>query len=99
MKLSLAPKLLEKLVWVPVILFCKIFIPGYMFDALLCRNWQLSPPKGVTLWITLLLVSLSHLYGMKIKNYGINYIEENLVNMIFSAQDFLPPDQKIQIFT
>jgi hypothetical protein len=33
------------------------------------------------------------------KNYGITYIEENLVNMIFSAQDFLPPDQKIQIFT
>jgi len=40
-----------------------------------------------------------YLYGMKIKNYGITYIEENLVNMIFSAQDFLPPDQKIQFFT
>ncbi len=26
MKLSLPPKLVEKLVWVPVILFCKIFI-------------------------------------------------------------------------
>jgi len=27
------PKLVEKLVWVPVILFCKIFIPSYVFDA------------------------------------------------------------------
>jgi hypothetical protein len=26
MKLSLAPKLVEKLVWIPVISFCKIFI-------------------------------------------------------------------------
>jgi len=26
MKLSVPPKLVEKLVWVPVILFCKIFI-------------------------------------------------------------------------
>jgi hypothetical protein len=37
MKLSLPPKLVEKLVWVPVISFCKIFIPSYTFDdALLC---------------------------------------------------------------
>jgi hypothetical protein len=28
MKLSLGPKLVEKLVWVPVILFCKISFPG-----------------------------------------------------------------------
>ncbi len=26
---TLEPKLVEKLVWVPVILFCKIFIPSY----------------------------------------------------------------------
>jgi hypothetical protein len=32
-KLSLLPKLLEKLVWVPVISFCKIFIPSSAFDA------------------------------------------------------------------
>jgi hypothetical protein len=32
-------KIGEKLVWVPVISFCKIFIPGYGSDALLCRNW------------------------------------------------------------
>jgi len=53
MKLSLAPKLLGNLVWVTVILFCKIFIPSYTFDALLCRNWPFSPPHGMTLWITL----------------------------------------------
>jgi len=35
MKLNLQPKLVEKLVWVPVISFCKIFIAGYLFDALL----------------------------------------------------------------
>jgi len=29
MKLSLPPKLMEKLVWVPVILFCKIFTPTW----------------------------------------------------------------------
>jgi hypothetical protein len=53
MKLSLPPKLVKKLVWVPVISFSKIFIPSYAFDALLCRNWLFSPPKLVTLWITL----------------------------------------------
>jgi hypothetical protein len=26
--------------------------------------------------------------GMKIKNYGMTYIEENLVNMMSSAQEF-----------
>ncbi len=35
MKLSLPPKLVEKLVWVPIIWLCKIFIPSYAFDALL----------------------------------------------------------------
>jgi hypothetical protein len=44
MELSLLPKLVEKLVWVPVISFCKIFIPSYSFDGLLCRNWPFSPP-------------------------------------------------------
>jgi predicted proteasome-type protease len=36
MKLSLPSKLVENLVWVPVILLCKIFILSYMFDVLLC---------------------------------------------------------------
>ncbi len=54
MKLSLPPKLVEKLVWVPVISFCKIFIPSYAFDALLCRNWPISPPNRLTLQITLM---------------------------------------------
>jgi hypothetical protein len=33
MKLSLQPKLVENLVWVSVISFCKIFIPSSGFDA------------------------------------------------------------------
>jgi len=58
MKLSLSPKLVEKLVWVPVISFCKIFIPSYASDALLCRNWLFSPPNRLTSHITLLLLHL-----------------------------------------
>jgi hypothetical protein len=53
MKLSLPPKLAEKLVWVPVISFCKISFPVYAFDALLCRNWPSSLPNSLTLQITL----------------------------------------------
>jgi hypothetical protein len=51
-KLNLLPKLLEKLVWVPIISFCKIFIPSYSFDALLCWNWLFAPTNRGTLWIT-----------------------------------------------
>jgi hypothetical protein len=36
MKLSLPPKLMENLICTPIILFGKIFIPDYTFDALLC---------------------------------------------------------------
>jgi hypothetical protein len=54
MKLGLPPKLSEQLVWVPVILLCKIFIPNYVFDALLCWNWPFSPPNRRTAWTTLL---------------------------------------------
>jgi hypothetical protein len=54
MKLSLPPNWVEKLVWVPVISFCKIFIPSYAFDALLCQNWPFSPPNRLTLRITLI---------------------------------------------
>jgi hypothetical protein len=46
MKLSLPPKLVEKLVWVSVISFCKIFIPSSGFDALLCRSWSFSHTCG-----------------------------------------------------
>jgi len=45
MKLSLPPKLVEKLVCVPVISFCKIFIPSSAIDAILCRNWVFPPPN------------------------------------------------------
>jgi hypothetical protein len=46
----------KKLVWIPVISFCKIFIPSYMFDALLCQNWPFSPHNCLTLWVTLLCI-------------------------------------------
>jgi hypothetical protein len=56
MKLSLPPKLMENLICIPIIiLFRKIFIPNYIFDALLCWNWLFSRPSRVTLRITLLL--------------------------------------------
>jgi hypothetical protein len=35
---SLPPKLVKKLIWLFVILFCKIFIPSERFDTLLCQN-------------------------------------------------------------
>ncbi len=55
MKLSLPPKLNgKKLVWVPVISFCKLFTPNYAFDALLYQNWLFSPPNRLTLRITLI---------------------------------------------
>jgi hypothetical protein len=34
LKLNLPPKLVEKLVWVPVISFCKISFPNNTFDGL-----------------------------------------------------------------
>jgi hypothetical protein len=52
MKPSLPPKLVEKLAWVPVISFSKIFIASYTFDGLLCRNWPFSPLTRVTLLVT-----------------------------------------------
>ncbi len=54
MKLTLPPKLVEKLVWVPVISFCKIFIPSDSFHGLLCRNWPFSPRHRLTLLITIM---------------------------------------------
>ncbi len=84
MKLSLPPKLVEKLVWVPVISFCKIFIPSYAFDAILCWNWPFSPPNRLTLRITLLLIEktakltsatvitnlIAHIMGLHIRFRG-----------------------------
>ncbi len=46
--------LVEKLVCVSVISFCKIFIPNYVFDPLLCRNWPSSSTNCKTLQITLM---------------------------------------------
>jgi len=47
-------KIVERLVWVPVTSFRKIFIPSYGFDGLLCRNWPFSPPNRLTLRIPLI---------------------------------------------
>jgi hypothetical protein len=44
MKLSLPPKFMGKLVWVPVIRFVELSFLVTRFDALLCRNWPFSPP-------------------------------------------------------
>jgi hypothetical protein len=35
--------------------FCKNFIPSYVFDALLCRNWPFSAPNRLTLRIIILV--------------------------------------------
>jgi hypothetical protein len=69
MKLSLLSKLVEKLVWVLVSSFGKIFIPSYAFDALFCRNWPFSPPNFLTLWITLLIKNKLNFFG---KNFLFN---------------------------
>jgi hypothetical protein len=51
MKLCLPPKLVEKLVWVSVISFCKIFIPSYAYYVQTGRS---RPPNQRTLHITLM---------------------------------------------
>jgi hypothetical protein len=60
-KLSLPPKLVEELVWVPV-----IFNPSYMFDALLCQNWPFLPPNHLTLRITLIYIYIYPAVGLVI---------------------------------
>jgi hypothetical protein len=50
MKLSLSPKLVEKRVWVPVISFCRIFIPSYTGDALVCKPKPILTPLIVWLY-------------------------------------------------
>jgi hypothetical protein len=47
MKLSVPPKLVEKLAWVPVISCCKIFISSFAFDGLSCQNWPFLPPNSL----------------------------------------------------
>jgi len=83
MKLSLAPKLVEKLVWVPVISFCKIFIPSQVFDALFCRNWPFSPPNRVTLWITLLHQNCNLTLHNVIWHEPLPFLSENYFNILF----------------
>jgi hypothetical protein len=82
MKLSLPPKLVENLVWVPVISLCKIFIRSYMFDALLCHNWPFSPPNHRTLRITLLCLGIL-VIGFRVANsYQVNWVHEFFQYMI-----------------
>jgi hypothetical protein len=53
-KLGLPPRLVEKLVWVPVILFCKISTLSYSFGALYyAKISRFHPLNRLTLWITL----------------------------------------------
>jgi hypothetical protein len=66
MKLSLLPKLVERLVWVPVIfVFVKFSFPSYAFDSLLCRNWPFLPLNRLTLQITLMgrILKIFSVYG------------------------------------
>jgi hypothetical protein len=58
MKLSLQPKLVEKLVLGPSYFdFVKLvtFLVMYVFDTLLCQNWLLSHPNHETLRRTLMV--------------------------------------------
>jgi hypothetical protein len=54
MKLSLPPKLVEKLVWVPVNLFCKISFPVTHLMPYYAETGRSRPPNRLTLPITLL---------------------------------------------
>jgi hypothetical protein len=45
---------------------CKIFISSYVFDAMLCRNWLLSPPNRGTLGITLLSKFYHDIWKLKL---------------------------------
>ncbi len=57
MKLSSPPKLVEKLVWVPVILFCKISFPVTCLMPYYAKTGRSRPPNRLTLRITLLSAS------------------------------------------
>jgi len=68
MKLSSPPKLVEKLVWVLVISFCKFFIGSYTFDGLLGQNWPFSPPNHLSLGITLMYWPCSNIWSGPIQH-------------------------------
>jgi hypothetical protein len=84
MKLSLSSNLLGKLVWVPVILLCKIFMPCYTFKPQLCRNWPFSPPNSESLWITLMLAS-SLVWSVKLGSFGSSFWNLNLIQYPFDG--------------
>jgi hypothetical protein len=72
MKLSSPPKLVEKLVRVPAISFCKIFIPSYTFDTYYAETGYSRPPNRLTLSI-ILLPSFSNNFAETLTNY--NYFQ------------------------
>jgi len=61
MKLSLPTKLVEKLIWVPVTLFCKISFPvTYLMPYYYAKIWLSSPPNRPTLRIPLMYDETAH---------------------------------------
>jgi len=54
MKLSLLPKLVEKLVWVPTLSFCKISFRVTHLMAHYAETDRSHPPSRLTLQITLI---------------------------------------------
>jgi hypothetical protein len=54
MKFSLPPKLVEKLVWVPLILFCNISFPATHLMSYYAETGRSRPPNRLTLRITLI---------------------------------------------
>jgi hypothetical protein len=58
MKLSLPPKLVEKLVWVSVISFYKISFPVKHLMAYYAETGRSRPPNRLTLRTTLLGISI-----------------------------------------
>jgi hypothetical protein len=56
MKLSLSSKLVEKLVWVPILWLCKIFIPNYSFMEGRMKLGLSSKLVEKLVWVPILLV-------------------------------------------
>ncbi len=78
----------KKLVWVPVISCCKNFIHSYTFDALLCRNWPLSPPNRLTLRI--IIVSHIVCFNERLNLYQIStkFVDSpGLINIVSWMDD------------
>jgi hypothetical protein len=93
MKLHLSPKLMDKLVWVPVISFSRIFIPSSVFDGLLSRNRLFSPPNCETLQRSLLCMNCnpSKSFKVSLPLCKQNSIETQIYSLTFGVS--LPPSK------